>query len=129
MVTCTQFSGVTPEANTILKGRHVEDMGIPMSDELKTFLEELRHPSKSKNFESPIDTDSFVYGIKGWKETTSTSPSGRHLGHYKAVLTSPTVLSTHVRMINLPIKYGFAWCLSVTPLIEKTIGSPFLTRL
>jgi hypothetical protein len=121
-----QFSGVTHEANAILEGCHVDDMGIPMSFELKTFLEELRRPSNIKNFESIIDTDSFVYGIKGWKENTSTSPSGRHLGHYKAALGSPLVTALYVRMINIPVQYGFAperWCLSVTPLIEKTPSS------
>jgi hypothetical protein len=32
-----------------------------------------------------INSDDFAGKIKSWKETTSTSPSGRHLGRYKAL--------------------------------------------
>ena len=34
--------------------------------------------------------EQFISGIKIWKETTSTSPSGRHLGHYKAIIRDET---------------------------------------
>ena len=128
----TQFSGLTHEVDAILNGNHVDDMGIPMSIEMRTFLQQMQRPANIADIETAISTDDYTYGIKGWKETTSTSPSGRHLGHYKAALGCPIVTALHVRMINLPILYGFAperWCLSVTPLIEKEAGKPFLTRL
>ena len=70
--------------------------------------------------------------MKRWKETTSTSPSGRHLGHYKTAILDDDVAQLHVDMINFPITYGFAperWTRSVTPLIEKDEGMPLLTRL
>ena len=70
--------------------------------------------------------------MKEWKETTSTSPSGRHLGHYKTALLDNRVTVLHVAMLNLPIMYGFVpehWTHSITPLIEKDEGKPFLTRL
>ena len=38
----------------------------------------------------------------------------------------------HVAMLNLPIMHGFSperWTYSITPLIEKDEGRPFLTRL
>ena len=42
------------------------------------------------------------------------------------------VAQLHVDMINFPTTYGFAperWTRSVTPLIEKEEGMPYLTRL
>jgi hypothetical protein len=35
-----------------------------------------------------LDFDDFISGLLHWKETTSTSPSGRHLGQYKALVTA-----------------------------------------
>ena len=46
--------------------------------------------------------------VKEWKETTSTSPSGRHLGHYKTALFDDWITALHVAMLNLPIMHGFA---------------------
>jgi hypothetical protein len=34
-----------------------------------------------------INFEAFIKGLLRWRETTSTSPSGRHLGTYKALLT------------------------------------------
>ncbi|KAI2493431.1 hypothetical protein MHU86_21130 [Fragilaria crotonensis] len=67
-----------------------------------------------------------------WKESTSTSPSGRHLGHYRTAILDDQVAALHTDMLNLPIQYGFApdrWTSSVTPMIEKDDGKPYLTRL
>jgi hypothetical protein len=44
----------------------------------------------------PIDTtityEGFQSAIKNTRERTSSSPSGRHYGHYRALLQSPTML-------------------------------------
>ena len=128
----TGYAGLTSEVDTILEGRYVDYMGIPVTKELKTFLEECQQPASIKTVPYDINVDAYTYGIKGWKEMTSTSPSRRHLGHYKAAFACKETTKLHVRMLNLLIKYGFApdrWCISVTPLIEKQAGKPFLTRL
>jgi hypothetical protein len=107
-------------------------MGIPMSNELKVFLEECKRPNKLQEISATISDDDFQQTVKKWKESTSTSPSGRHLGHYKAALLDDDITHLHVDMLNIPIQYGFAperWTHSVTPMIEKDEGKPFLTRL
>lgn len=38
-------------------------------------------------YQDLINFDSFRGAIKKWRESTSTSPSGRHLGHYKSLLS------------------------------------------
>jgi hypothetical protein len=70
--------------------------------------------------------------VQRWKETTSTSLSGRHLGHYKTAILDGEVAKLHVDMINFPITYEFApegWTRSVTLLIEKEEGLSYLTHL
>jgi hypothetical protein len=107
-------------------------MGIPMSRELQVFLEECRRPATVKEISSFITIAHFTKAVKEWKETTSTSPSGRHLGHYKTALLNNRLTALHVAMLNMPIMYGFSrerWTHSITPLIEKDEGKPFLTRL
>jgi hypothetical protein len=38
------------------------------------------------NISDEVSFDDFVSAIKVWSENTSTSPSGRHLGHYKLLV-------------------------------------------
>ncbi len=124
--------GLTEEANSIVSGTCIPYMGIPMSRELQVFLEECRRPATVKEISSFITNAHFTKAVKEWKETTSTSPSGRHLGHYKTALLNDRLTALHVAMLNMPIMYGFSperWTHSITPLIEKDEGKPFLTRL
>jgi hypothetical protein len=126
------FEGLTEEADAILNGECMDYMGIPMSNELKTFLEECKRPKQLKEISATISDEDFKTTIQKWKESISTSPSGRHLGHYKAAILDDDITHLHVDMLNIPIEFGFSperWTHSVTPLIEKDEGKPFLTRL
>ncbi|KAI2505070.1 hypothetical protein MHU86_9346 [Fragilaria crotonensis] len=67
-----------------------------------------------------------------WKETTSTSPSGRHLGHYKAIIKESTLLTCLRQFLHVTVQSGLTlrrWCNAVNILIEKDPGRPKLTRL
>lgn len=126
------YDGLTEEATAIIDGDCIEYMGIPMSRELQVFLEECKRPSTVSDVQPTISRAEFRQAIKGWKETTSTSPSGRHLGHYRTAILDDDVNGLHTDLLNLPISCGFAperWTHSVTPLIEKDEGTPYLTRL
>jgi antitoxin component of RelBE/YafQ-DinJ toxin-antitoxin module len=61
-------------------------MGLPMSREAQIFLEECRQPTSVSPIETVISEKDYVDAVKAWKETTSTSPSGRHLGHYRTAI-------------------------------------------
>ena len=126
------FDGLTEEADAILNGECIDYMGIPMSKELQVFLEECKRPNQLKEISAIISDEDFQKTVKKWKESTSTSPSGRHLGHYKAAILDDDITHLHVEMLNIPIQLGFApdrWTHSVTPMIEKDEGKPYLTRL
>jgi hypothetical protein len=62
---------------------------------LKKFLSSLNIPKVVETID-PIPTvilaDKLKKGFTSLNERTTTSPSGRHLGHYKAVIQDPELL-------------------------------------
>jgi hypothetical protein len=53
-------------------------------------------------------TDSdFISAYKCLQEDTSSSPSGRHVGHYKVILDDPNLVSLHATMMTIPFAQGF----------------------
>lgn len=100
-------------------------------------------------FRHPIHTDlltfeTFVSAIKKWKESTSTSPSGRHLGHYKSLLAidsksckytkenpdpGPELLRVLYHIAVSAFQSGITlsrWTNITTCMIEKIPGTPKL---
>ena len=84
----------------------VAHLGIPMSKEVQTFLEECSRLDNVPSFETVITTKDFVESIKAWKEKTSTSPSGHHLGHYRTAILDKDLVSLHTDLLYLPITYA-----------------------
>ena len=126
------YDGLTEEATNIVAGDCMAYMGLPMSRELQVFLEECKRPDNIANIPTTITLKEFKSTVAKWKESTSTSPSGKHLGHYRTSLLDDEIASLHTDMLNLPVQKGFApqrWTQSITPLIEKDDGKPYLTRL
>ena len=42
------------------------------------------------------------------RESTSSSPSGIHMGHYKVAALFPAIGNILVKMMSLPFQYGFS---------------------
>ena len=105
--------------------------------------EEIRALSEKISYE--VMEEDFISSFKGWKECTSTSPLGHHLGHYKAMINNPDrkqepeqhkqeidMVALMVNMINILLKYGFAphrWCKLITMMIKKDPGNPHIEWL
>jgi hypothetical protein len=129
------------EAQEILKG------SIPVS-----ILSDNEHANKIlryiANREQLPEIDTFItpeqvsQGFKKWREETSTSPSGCHLG-LRRIPAFITMSKEHENMrqriqqiqadiINLPIGAGFSpsrWQVVVNTMLEKIEGKPMLHKL
>jgi hypothetical protein len=97
----------------------------------------------------PITEAEFTAKFKTWKEGTTTSPSGLHLGHYKVLvlrhdgnLTADKgkaieskrkdLIRAHVSMINYALQHAYSfshWKNVVNVMIEKDHGNSKVHRL
>ena len=60
------------------------------SDNASNSIEGTR--GKEKEISLKITPQDFIHIFSKWKEKTSSSPSGRHIGHYRAILTDPELV-------------------------------------
>lgn len=96
------FSSLSHEALELLAGTvpsewHGDD------DILREFLASFTIPptvTDHGDILTEVSEEDICRGFKTWSETTSTSPSGRHLGHYKALVQEPTLLRCFSRFIS-----------------------------
>ena len=61
--------------------------------------------------------------FKKWRESTTSSPSGRHIGHYKAILGDDDLVEFFCAMCELPLNFGFSpkrWETTCTLMLEKS---------
>jgi hypothetical protein len=135
----------TISADMILNGEDpFEDVNIP--DIARELLASFTHSSPLDAVSNDITLDEWTGKMKSWKETTSTSPSGMHLGHHKALIkpflpdnpppgTPPELLEleshrrdiAQVNLLNLAIKNQYTykrWHNVVNFLLAKEPGIP-----
>ena len=79
----------TPFGEEILNG--TEDFtNLPLSKVQKQFFLSVKRESTDKPIPPKISIIQMKQGFQKWREKTSTSPSKRHLGHYKCLLIPDT---------------------------------------
>ena len=97
--------GDTQPASELLQGRLPTHLLEDLLPETVNILHTLarQHPQTlNSNTLVSITDDEFISAYKMTKEATSSSPSGRHVGHYKAILDDTTLVSLHATMMSLP---------------------------
>ena len=137
--------GISPFCDRVLQGNmnfhDLED--IPMSETVELLKSMVKPQIHSTNQQTlphntpaeiniSLDNEDYTKMFKKWKEKTTTSPSGRHLGHYKSILQEPELIKYHCIMASLPLKYGFTpkrWTKAIQIMLEKKTGNPLLHRL
>ena len=79
-----------------------------------------------------VSEDDVQQGFQKWKERTTTSPSGRHLGHYRSLVQDPILRNCFTQFMNIIIATGitpYRWGNAVNVLIEKDAGQPKINLL
>lgn len=88
---------------------------------------------------APLTVSQFIRRLRRWRETTTTSPSRRHLGHYRVLLPPSTfdlpdylnspagkILQLHLRILNYCALTGYSlhrWRKIVTTVIPKELNN------
>ena len=139
--------GETEIGKYILSGRDKPDLGpacpLPERQVILDALQPFNPPAKPVPI-TVSDADYRKFFHKWTKQTTSTSPSGKHLGHYKALLSlgleqeppirplANTIIELQVQLSNVALTYGHVydrWKQIVSVMIEKKPGLFLLEKL
>jgi hypothetical protein len=88
---------------------------------VKEILLKLGDGQQLKAIPNNIAFEEFCNGFRVWKERTTTSPSGRHLGHYKLLLRLP-IYDLENKELNLSMKLMNLYYKITT--ISATLGMP-----
>jgi hypothetical protein len=116
---------------------------IQSNDEyINAILKHIAQRKQLPEIESYISPDDVSKGFRKWKESTSTSPSGCHLG-LRRIPAIPLddknlekqrnmIQTIQAHIINIPMQQGFSptrWQTVVNAMLEKIPGKPFLHKL
>ena len=148
------YTGVTDVATRILKGHDMSVLLDSLGSGERRTLRQLNDGETSKTISINISFEEFNTGFRKWREATSTSPSGRHLGHYKALLraewsdakdaNSPQIITNiknplgneiflslyHIAIATLRAGETLdRWRQVQSSMLEKDPGKPFINRL
>ena len=113
------------------------------SDLIRRLLSHLRRPTTTTL--ATLTITQFIKRLRRWRESTSTSPSRRHLGHYKSLLpaasdpiekyqstTACRILQVHLDLLNYCARHGYSlhrWQKIVTTMIPKETNNFKIHRL
>jgi hypothetical protein len=102
-------SGLTSAGQQILKGSWNEQNIDSSSKVLQAFITQLVIPEQLRDAQPiclEITMAEYGEAIKKWDKRTSTSPSGRHLGFYKAILPLDAIKQDMCTMLNVVVRAG-----------------------
>ena len=101
-------------------------------ESLKIAFDKEKLGKESNQINAHITEEEFRHYFQHKDECTESSPSGRHVGHYKAILYNKDLVSLVVAMLNIGLCSGIAlerWKKALSIMLEKDKGSPKIERL
>jgi hypothetical protein len=138
--------GETDIGQDILHGQAKPDLGtacpFPETQVILDALQPFDPPAKTVPIN--VTNDDYRKFFRKWTESTSTSPSGKHLGHYKALLSlgleqdppikplADAIIELQLQLSNVALTYGHVydrWKQIVSVMIEKKPGLFLLEKL
>jgi hypothetical protein len=96
------WNGTNDFCQSLLKG-DIDTSGINVDEATEAILKAIRKDEDTEEIKTEIAVEDVRKGFKKWAEKTSTSPSGRHLGLYKAII-QPYNKKTRARLLNEKVK-------------------------
>ena len=140
----------TPSCDEILKGYHQID-NISTIPQCQALLDSCKAATDLDLLPYEITAKEFEGKIRSWSESTTTSPSGRHLGRYKVLYTNlpqtedeidegdisladkqTYIISIIVATINFCLRTGYVlerWKTIINTMIFKETGNYQIHRL
>jgi hypothetical protein len=127
------FCGDGPASASILNGTYNNTVLESNVALLVQHLQQMDEMAAIQTYPT-ISTEEYTSKLKIWTESTSTSPSELHLGHYKALIArhkysavnpedtelmakkiewnwmQEQLLDLHVRMLNYALERGYSYC-------------------
>jgi hypothetical protein len=108
---------------------------------VKKIIKYMANKANLPEIDTHITSEQVCRGLRHWRENTSTSPSGYHLG-LRRIATYPAelaeteeirqnILQAQTDIINIPIQQGYSpsrWQ-TVVAMLEKIPGKPLLHKL
>jgi len=112
-----------PELKNVLAGK---SQPLPTDDTYTTKL--LQHLSRPPNITKlpPRSLQEYNMGWRKSQETTASSMSGIHFGHYMAGTFNPEIAIFNATMADLPMRTGYSpqrWREGLNVMLEKTPGN------
>ena len=136
--------GETETGQAILTGKLGPslDTGFPETQTVLDLLQPFNPPAQP--ISTLVTSGDFKSFFAKWKENTSTSLSGKYMGHYKALLSpaftdndeltdsANRIIDVHVALLNIAATRGSPlerWQQIVSVMIEKKAGNYQLNKL
>lgn len=130
------YRGDTKGAEQLIEGQlpdpEIMQQLMPETQSILHYLARFPKQEQKVPTSPTIMVDHFQRLYARMDERTSSSPSGRHLGHYKVAAKSDWLSELHAAMMSIPYKVGISpqrWQQIVDVMLEKKPGERKIHRL
>jgi hypothetical protein len=141
------YEGTSSHVTNLIQGTFDPTHFPSTTKSASCLLQTLGNAKNLKPFDNVITFSEFKQAFSKWNEGTSTSPSGRHLGHYKCLLRQDhcdklytqyyhdpkdKILQVYYNIVRVSTHCGISlsrWQQSTTAMIEKIPGCPKIHKL
>jgi hypothetical protein len=144
IIDCFHYDGINAATKQLILEGKIPLEIQNLSPHIDKLLDQLASGNNLPTIQTDILYEDFYKGMVKWNERTTTSPSGRHLGHYK-VLTRLQIMNDDntINISNLILNLYYTVCMTAantgcslyrwrkisTCMIEKIPGVPRIDTL
>jgi hypothetical protein len=128
---CVENQGSKDLVSGTVPPAHIMNILLPETQNICTTLANF-HQQITLEKQRGISPEAFVSLYIALDERTSSSPSERHLGHYKAANQAETLARIHSQLMSIPnitVHSPIRWYLIVDIMLEKRPGDHRIHRL